>query len=161
VRFWDTSALVPLLVAEDATEAVRACYGADPVVLVAWTTAVECASAIARAERDELLTLAEATAAFARLDELARVWREVEPSDDVRDVARRLLRVHRLRAADALQVASATMAAERRPSSLVVVTLDERLEAAAAREGFPVLVPGKLETPRAEPPGANRPDEAT
>jgi uncharacterized protein len=136
VRFWDTSALVPLLVHEAATKAVRALFAADPVVLVAWTTPVECASAIARAEHDGLLTRGEAGAAFSRLDELANLWREVEPTNEVRDVARRLLRVHRLRAADAVQLASAILAAERRPASLSIVTLDDRLAVAAGKEGF-------------------------
>jgi hypothetical protein len=54
----------------------------------------------------------------------------------VRDVARRLLRVHPLRAADALQLAAAYLAAERRPSTLEIVTLDERVRLAAAKEGF-------------------------
>jgi predicted nucleic acid-binding protein len=146
MRYWDTSALVPLLVHEDATEATRIHYRADPAVIVGWTTVVECASAIARAEHDDMLSQAEATTAFARLDELARVWREVEPSNDGRDVARRLLRVHRLRAADALQLAAATLAADRRPASLTLVTLDDRLESAALKEGFAVLVPGRDQT---------------
>jgi len=136
VKFWDTSALVPLLVHEAATKAMRAHFAADPIVLVAWTTPVECASAIARAEHDGLLTPGEAGTAFSRLDELLTLWREVEPSNDVRDLARRLLRVHRLRAADAVQLASATVAADRRPASLNIVTLDDRLAAAAAKEGF-------------------------
>jgi hypothetical protein len=46
------------------------------------------------------------------------------------------LRVHPLRAADALQLAAAFVAAERRPSSLEIVTLDQRLAAAARKEGF-------------------------
>jgi predicted nucleic acid-binding protein len=149
VRFWDTSALVPLLVREDATAAAQALHRADPVLIVAWTTVVECASAIARAERDQLLTQDEAAAALARLDDLARVWREVEPANDLRDVARRLLRVHRLRAADALQLAAATLAAEQRPPSLALVTLDDRLETAALREGFIVVVPGREGPPPA------------
>lgn len=143
MKFWDTSAIVPLLVREEATDAARKEYGTDSAIVVCWTTLVECASAIARAEHDALLTQAEATQAFARLDELALVWREVEPSADLRDIARRLLRVHRLRAADALQLAAATLAAERRPASLTVVTLDDRLEAAALKEGFVVLAPGR------------------
>jgi uncharacterized protein len=143
VRFWDTSALVPLLVGEDASAAVSALQSDDPTVVVAWTTLVECASAIARAERDQTLALDEATAAFARLDEIARLWREVEPTHDLRDIARRLLRVHPIRAADAIQVAAATLAAERRPSSLTFVTLDARLETAALKEGFEVVVPGR------------------
>jgi predicted nucleic acid-binding protein len=148
VKFWDTSALVPLLVEESATAEVQSLYQSDPTLLVAWTTMVECASAVARAERDEALTPRQATVAFARLDELGRVWREVEPTGDLRDVARRLLRVHPLRAADAIQLAAATLAAERRPPALEVVTLDERLEAAALREGFPVIVPGRTGPPQ-------------
>lgn len=55
--------------------------------------------------------------------------------------ARRLLRVHALRAADALQLAAAIAASEADPASLKLVTLDERLAEAARREGFPVAVP--------------------
>jgi predicted nucleic acid-binding protein len=47
--------------------------------------------------------------------------------------------VHPLRAADAFQLAAAYMAAEQRPASLTIVTLDERLAAAARKEGFAVL----------------------
>ncbi|MBI4264609.1 MAG: PIN domain-containing protein [Acidobacteria bacterium] len=155
MRFWDTSALVPLLVQEDATDAVRAQHRSDPTLIVAWTTLVECGSAIARAEHEQLLTREEATAAFARLDALARTWREVEPSDELREIARRLLRAHRLRAADALQLAAATLASERRPASLTVLTLDDRLETAAVREGFTVLVPGRGE---AESPETSAPE---
>jgi predicted nucleic acid-binding protein len=141
MKFWDTSAIVPLLAFEETTEAARKLYAADPEMIVSWLTDVECASAIARAEHDGLLTQAEAGEAFARLDDVARSWHEVEPSSEVREMSRRLLRVHRLRAADALQLASATLAAERRPASLTLVTLDDRLEAAARKEGFVVVVP--------------------
>lgn len=146
MKFWDSSALVPLVLREDATEAALASRHADSTLVVAWTTLVECGSAIARAEHDRLLTQEEATGAFARLDDLARTWRAVEPSDELREMARRLLRVHRLRAADALQLAAATLAAERRPATLTVVTLDDRVETAALREGFTVLVPGREKT---------------
>jgi hypothetical protein len=47
--------------------------------------------------------------------------------------------VHPLRAADALQLAAAYAAAEQRPASLDMVTLDERLAIAARNEGFVVL----------------------
>jgi hypothetical protein len=141
VKFWDTSALVPLLVTEEATKAVAALHAADPVAVVAWTTVVECGSALARAEHEGLLATDQALAAFARLDALAVTWHEVEPSNDLRDLARRLLRVHRLRAGDAIQLAAATLAAERRPATLTFVTLDERLEATAGKEGFSVVRP--------------------
>lgn len=47
------------------------------------------------------------------------------------------------RAADALQLAAAIVATEHAPASLPFVSLDERLNDAAAREGFQVL-PGSL-----------------
>jgi uncharacterized protein len=55
------------------------------------------------------------------------------------EAAIRFLRVHLLRAGDALQLAAAFLAAERRPSSLEMITLDDRLGAAARKEGFVVL----------------------
>ena len=47
--------------------------------------------------------------------------------------------MHSLRAVDALQLAAAFLAAEQRPTSLAMVTLDERLATAAQKEGFAVL----------------------
>jgi hypothetical protein len=43
-----------------------------------------------------------------------------------------------MRFADALQLAAAWLGSERRPATLPVVTLDDRLKAAALREGFPL-----------------------
>jgi predicted nucleic acid-binding protein len=139
MKFWDASAIVPLLMAEPPTKTLSAIAGKDPTMIVWWATEVECASTIARLERDDALDDAAATQAFHRLRQLAQTWHEVDPSDPLREAAVRFLRVHPLRAADALQLAAAFIAAERRPSSLEVVTLDDRLAVAARREGF-VLV---------------------
>ena len=135
MKFWDSSAIVPLLVNEEATDATLALAREDPELAVWSGTPVECASAIARLERDGAPAdrIAEA---FARLDDLAQAWTEVEPHDEIREVARRLLRVHPLRAADALQLAAAYLVSERRPATLEVVTLDERIRLAARKEGF-------------------------
>lgn len=139
MRFWDSSALVPLLVEEASTARLLALYREDLEVVAAWTTPVECASAVARLERQGDLSSTDANEAFARLDALAPSWIEVEPRDEQREIARRLLRVHPLRAADALQLAAAVLAAERRPATLDFVTLDDRLADAARREGFRLL----------------------
>ena len=136
MRFWDASAIVPLLMTEAATKALQGRAGTDPAMLVWWATEVECASAIARLERDGALDAAAVNGVFDRLKRLGEGWHEVEPSDAVREAAVRFLRVHPLRAADALQLAAAFVAAERRPSSLEIVTVDERLAAAARKEGF-------------------------
>lgn len=142
MKFWDSSAIVPLLLAEAATPAVQAIAAKDPGMLVWWATEVECASALARLEREGGVDPTSATRAFERMAQLADGWYEVDPSDGVREAAVRFLRVHQLRAGDALQLAAAFVASERRPSTLEVVTLDERLAAAARKEGF-VVVTGK------------------
>jgi uncharacterized protein len=139
VRFWDALAIVPLLVTETTTRAVQTLAAKDAGILVWWATEVECASAIARLEREGALDEAAVREAFQRLTQLATGWHEVDPSDSIRETAVRFLRVHPLRAADALQLAAAFLAAERRPSSLEVVTLDDRLAAAARKEGFVVI----------------------
>lgn len=138
MRFWDSSAIVPLIVAEAGTDSMQAIAGEDPVMCVWWGTEIECVSALARLEREDALAETAMIAALERLDVLAEAWNEVQPVAAVRGVARRLLRVHPLRAADALQLAAAVVAAEGVPASLDLVTLDERLAAAARREGFVV-----------------------
>jgi predicted nucleic acid-binding protein len=139
VKFWDTSAIVALLVAEKTTARLQALGRRDPDMLAWWGSAVECASALARLERDAALDANSAAVAFQRLRQIADTWHEIEPSQLVSENAVRFLRVHPLRAADALQLAAAFVAAERRPSSLQVVTLDERLADAMRKEGFAVV----------------------
>jgi uncharacterized protein len=97
---------------------------------------MECASALSRLERDGALDVRAARLALKRLKQLADSWHEVETTEIIRDDAMRFLRIHPLRAADALQLAAAFAAAERHPSSLELVTLDERLADAARKEGF-------------------------
>jgi uncharacterized protein len=142
VRFWDSSAIVPLVVAQPSSAAVDAELDSDPSLIAWWATNVECVSAIARLEREGRLDATGASAALVALAELTASWREVEPSGRVRQMASRLLRVHVLRASDALQLAAAIVAADGDPHTLPFVTLDDRLALAADKEGFPVIVPG-------------------
>jgi uncharacterized protein len=139
VKFWDASAIMPLLVAESTTRSMQALANRDSDLLVRWGSQVECASALARRERDALLDMKGYALAFDRLKQLANGWHEIEPSEIIRENALRFLRVHPLRAADALQLAAALIAAERRPPSLEVVTLDDRLADAARKEGFELI----------------------
>ncbi len=138
MRFWDSSAIIPLVIAEASTDAIRTIAEEDPVMCVWWATEVECVSALARLEGEGALAETATTVALERLDRLAESWNEVQPVVAVRGAARRLLRVHTLRAADALQLGAAVVAAEGQPASLEIVTLDERLASAARREGFAV-----------------------
>jgi uncharacterized protein len=113
----------------------------DPAMLVWWATPVECVSALARRERDGALDSPGVAEAVDRLDALELHWDEVQPVARLRSQAIRLLRVHPLRAADALQLAAAIVAAEDQPRTLTFLTLDDRLALAAQREGFSVVRP--------------------
>jgi hypothetical protein len=139
VKFWDASAIVPLLVNEETTRRLQAVAAKDSAMLVWWGSAVECISALARLERDDALDPPAMTLALQRLRQLSAGWHEIDPSDEIRETAARFLRVHPLRAADALQLAAAFAAAERRPASLEIVTLDDRLANVARKEGFALL----------------------
>jgi hypothetical protein len=139
VKFWDTSALVPLLIEEPASQRLKTIVVNDPSMVVWWATQVECVSAIARAERDMPLDRKQIDAAFERLSQFVEGWDEIDPSSALRETAIRVLRVHPLRAADALHLAAAHMAADGRPASLEFVSLDDRLIAAARKEGFIVI----------------------
>ena len=143
MKFWDASAIVPLLVHERETERMQALAARDPEMIAWWGSLVECASALARLERDGALNASGAALAFERLKQLADSWHEIEPSEVLRESAIRFLRVHPLRAADALQLAAAFVGSERRPPSLELVTLDERLAEAARKEGFVLVEEGK------------------
>lgn len=137
MRFWDSSAVVPLLVHQPSTPVARAVYEADPDLVVSWSTPVECASAVARLVREAVLTRAEEAAALERLAVLRRHWHEMLPGDRLRAQAERVLRLHPLRAADALQLAAA-LEWSGTPASGRLVTFDTRLAHAAEREGFAV-----------------------
>jgi uncharacterized protein len=139
MRFWDTSAVVPLLADEPARPRLLELLEQDPQVLIWWGTTVEIASALARREREQLLTADEVTAALVLARQLAETWHEIVPADAVRRTAERLLRTHPLRATDSLQLAAALIAADHDPGNLQLVCLDARLAAAARREGFAVV----------------------
>ena len=139
MRFWDTSAIIALLADEPGREGMLARVEEDPQILAWWGTPVEVASALARREREGKLSADDVTGTLATLRQLADAWHEIVPTDSVRRTAERLLRVHPLRAADSLQLAAAVTAADHDPTTLEFVCLDERLNAAARREGFVVI----------------------
>ena len=95
--------------------------------------------ALARRERDGLLTADEVTNALAIAHQLTDSWHEIVPSDSVQRTAERLLRTHPLRSADSLQLAAALVAADHNPENLQIVCLDARMMSAGRREGFTVL----------------------
>ncbi len=141
MRFWDSSAIVPLLIAQPASESMAAAFASDPEIVAWWGSEVECTSAIERLQREGRLRPLEVASAYQRLEANVTSWQEIQPASRLRKIAERMLRIHPLRAADALQLAAAVIAADGSPETLPFVTLDDRLARAAEREGFPVVEP--------------------
>lgn len=136
--FWDTTAIVPLLIHQPTTQALRRSLADDPGVVVWWGTTVEACSALARLTRDGLLTAQEIQRAVARLSVLRRVWREILPTEQSRALAEELPVTHAVTAGDALQLAAALLWCGRRPRGRAFVCLDRRLAAIAGRIGFSI-----------------------
>ncbi len=137
--YWDSSALVPLLVAEARSSDCTRLLRADGA-MVAWgLTPVEALSAVHRRHRERSLSHERWRRAQRRLALLRNVWNEVRDLELVAKRAERLLAAHALRAADALQLAAALVACEEHPERLSFACLDVALGAAAGREGFRVV----------------------
>lgn len=141
MRFWDTSALVPLCVTEPATATVRSLIEADSALIVWWASRTECMSAFARRRREGHLSRAAERQAGDVLELLTTGWSEVQPSEVVRNRAERLLGAHALRAPDAFQLAAALLWSQGETRDRGFVSFDERLRAAASGEGFQILPP--------------------
>ena len=138
--FWDSSAIVPLTVAEAGSDAVRVVLRDDPDMVVWWGTPVEVLSALARSERAHALDPADVDLARRTLSDLQDGWNEVVASEEVRERATAAVLRHPLRAADALQLGAALTWARGQPRDHRVFSLDTRLASAARQEGFDVLV---------------------
>lgn len=139
VRYWDSSALVSLLVEESESPRRLELLQADPSVVTWWGSQIECASALNRLHREGAIDAHALGRSLEELRLLASTWLEVRPVQRVRNRAIRLLRVHTLRGADAVQLAAALIASREDPPTLDMVCSDVRLSQAASREGFLVL----------------------
>jgi predicted nucleic acid-binding protein len=139
MKFWDSSAVIPLVLKEAASEKVRQVIQGDEDLVVWWATRVECLSALARRRREGKLSVETEGVAKGLLLALATSWSEVLPGELVRQRTERLLAVHPLRTADAFQLAAALVWAEEKPLGLEIVSLDPNLREAALKEGFEVL----------------------
>jgi len=139
VKFWDSSAIVPLVCREATSDRCRQWLTDDPIMLVWALSAVEVVSALARRLRDGGLEAELFRGAKQKLVVLEEAWNEVVRHETVAARARRLLETHPLRAADSLQLAAALVAVEERTRGVEFVTFDGRLAEAASKEGFEVL----------------------
>jgi uncharacterized protein len=146
--YLDASVLIPALVEEPSTTAVRKLFRNRPDELsVGDFAAAEVASALSRLVRIERLTPSEAAERLADFDEWRASATDLAEMDghDCRLANTYVRRFElKLRAPDALHAAIC------RRLQLQLVTLDRRLAAAARELGIAVAVPG-------EPPGSEQP----
>ena len=139
MRYWDASALVPLVVAELESDRVRGWLAEDGhIVTWAWTR-TEIVSAVERRTREGLLSRPQRREVLGRFDDLAGQWDEVTDMLAVRSRANSLLARHPLRAADAGQLGAALLVHEQSAEPLTFVCLDQRLSSAAELEGLRIL----------------------
>jgi predicted nucleic acid-binding protein len=137
--FWDTSAIVPLCCFQSASSNARQLLRAYGNQVVWWATPVEAFSALQRLVREKYISAEQSAQFVARLQRLRVHWNEIQPNDDMRSEAERLLRLHPLRSADALQLSAAFVWTRSRPRGQPFITADGALARAAELEGFSVF----------------------
>ena len=77
MRFWDSSAIIPLCLKEPMSETVRRLMKADEDIVVWWTTKVECLSAVARRRREGVLSDEAESNVGEILSVLSTKWPEI------------------------------------------------------------------------------------
>jgi predicted nucleic acid-binding protein len=137
--FWDSSGIVLLCCDQRSTASARTLSRDRGRMTAWWGSVVEVRSALSRLRREGDLDEDGHALALARLGVLRTAWREVVPSDALRELAEASVETHDIRSADALQLASALVWCRERPRSRAFVCFDRRLRAAATRLGFLVL----------------------
>ena len=139
MRYWDTSALVPAIMAEAGTELVDDWLRSDEGICTWGMTRVELSSAIERRAREGVLSSVQRREALRLVAALISTANEVVDLEAVRVRAVAVLARHSLRAADAAQLGAALLVSEGGLRNLPFVCLDRRLAEAANREGLDVL----------------------
>ena len=137
--FWDTSAIVPLCCFQNTSSSTKHTARTYGRQVVWWATSVEAIGALQRLQRQGYISEREVPHSYSRFTYLRSRWNEVQPTEQVKERAEQLLRMHRLRAADALQLSAALLWCNNRPRGHIFIAADNILLAAAQIEGFSVV----------------------
>lgn len=139
MRYWDSSAILPLLLEETRSNDIRQLVQEDAGIISWWGTSVECFSALWRLKREGVLDERKGLDFKKRLEALFLEADMISPSNLLKNRAIRLLATHSLRAGDALQLAAALRWCQEQTGGVSFVCLDQKLRQAASAEGFTVL----------------------
>lgn len=137
--FWDTSALAALCAREPTSAQARQWLRQYATPVVWWGTYAEAWSAFERTYRQNLLSHLEREVARKKLQQLAMIWIEVQPDDQVRRLSLELLEKYPLRTGDAFQLAAALVWCDEKPRRRTMMCFDVRLAEVARQVGFTVL----------------------
>ncbi|MGI8866743.1 MAG: type II toxin-antitoxin system VapC family toxin [Rubrobacteraceae bacterium] len=139
MKFWDSSAVIPLIFEEPTSAILRALLTEDTDMVIWWGTWIECSVTVSRLRREEVLDDSGQEGTRAALDALATGWLEIEPIDELRLLAMLVSKTHPLKAADCLQLTAALRWCEGDTEDRDFVCLDRQLRRIVEDEGFYVL----------------------
>jgi uncharacterized protein len=137
--YLDTSALLKLYLAETGSELVREHRGTASVAATSLVTLVEARAGLARRRRASEILPREYRHAVGELTEDWDRYVKIGISDGLVKHAAQLAERHRLRGYDAIHLASAMLLTDQTNGDVLFASWDDDLDAAAAREGFPLL----------------------
>jgi predicted nucleic acid-binding protein len=138
IAYFDTSAIVPLLVYEPTTDHCARLWNEATRIVCARLVYPEACAALARAVRMQRLTSAQMVAATAELDDLVDQVDFMEITENLARVAGRLAQQHGLRGYDVVHLAAGVTIADH---DVVFVTGDADLADAATASGLATAVP--------------------
>lgn len=133
IAYFDTSAIVPLIIEEPGSEACASAWDDASRVSSTRLLYVEARAALAQARRTGRATARQVRAAVGELDERYAEFDLIEVDDTLVRGAGELADAHGLRGYDAVHLAAATQIAA---DDLVLVAGDRILLAAAAAVGI-------------------------
>jgi predicted nucleic acid-binding protein len=136
LAFWDSSALLKLLVEEQGTDVAVALWDGATAVVACRLAVPEVSAALAAAERSGRIDPERRRVAAREWQRYLAALDILEVTPAVGDHATDLAVAHPLSGADAVHLAAALALPDR---ALVVATWDRRLASAASAEGLDVV----------------------
>jgi uncharacterized protein len=136
--FWDSSSVVPIVVHQKASLRAKQLTETFRIV-VSWLAPVEVRGGITRLKRMGQITPNEQVQALVLLDQLRSDWREITVTAATRDKAEDFVERFPLRAADAVQLASAWTWCQGHPRGRPFISGDIPLLETARQLGFDAI----------------------
>jgi uncharacterized protein len=134
--YLDTSALVKLYVEEDGSSIVRSAVEEAETVATSIVAYVEARAAFARRQLERTIPLSDYRLLIRDFEADWRHYLVIEATEPLVRRAAELAEAHRLRAYDAIHLASASVLKENLEDSVSFASWDSQLQAAAGREGL-------------------------